>query len=54
MSFVADRKRAESMIKDNATAFYEAENMLLGSKDKSLNSKHSWFKKLFASIKNQG
>ena len=30
MSFVGDKKRVESMLKDNATAFLEAENMLFG------------------------
>ena len=32
MSFVGDKKRVESMLKDNATTFLEAENMLFGLK----------------------
>ena len=32
MSFVGDNKRVESMLKDNATTFLEAENMLFGVK----------------------
>ena len=55
--FDGDRKWAESMLKDNATAFSEEENMLFGSKyeelvAKYLSSKNS-SKELFGSIKNQ-
>ena len=32
MSFVGGKKRVESMLKDNATTFLEAENMLFGLK----------------------
>ena len=58
MSFVGDKKRVESMLKDNATAFWDAGNMLFGSKYeelvvKSLSSKNK-SKELFGSIKNQG
>ena len=58
MSFVGDKKRIDSMLKDNTTAFSEAENMLFGSKYeelmlKTLNSKNR-SKELFGSIKNQG
>ena len=58
MSFVGDKKRVESMLKDNATAFSDACNMLFGSKyeelvAKSLSSKNK-SKELFGSIKNQG
>ena len=58
MSFVGDKKRVESMLKDNATAFSDAGNMLFGSKyeelvAKSLSSKNK-SKELFGSIKNQG
>ena len=58
MSFVVDKKRVESMLKDNATAFSDAGNMLFGSKyeelvAKSLSSKNK-SKELFGSIKNQG
>ena len=59
MSFVGDKKIAESMLKDNATVFSETENMLRGPKYEALvarylSSKLSWFKKLFGFIKNQG
>ena len=45
MSFVGDKKRIDSMLKDSTTAFSEAENMLFGSKYeelmlKTLNSKN--------------
>ena len=58
MAFVGDKKRVESMFKDNATAFSNAESMLLWPKDeelvvKSLSSKNR-SKELFGSIKNQG
>ena len=58
MSFVGDKKIAESMLKDNATVFSETENMLRGPKYEALvarylSSKRSWFKKLFGFIKNQ-
>ena len=58
MSFVGDKKRVESMLKDNATAFSDAGNMLFESKyeelvAKSLSSKNR-SKELFGSIKNQG
>ena len=36
MPVVGDKKRAESMLKDNAAAFSEAENMLFGSKYEEL------------------
>ena len=57
MSFVGDKKRVESMLKDNATAFSDAGNMLFRSKyeelvEKSLSSKNR-SKELFGSIKNQ-
>ena len=39
MSFVGDTKRIESMLKDNATAFSDAGNMLFGSKYKELVAK---------------
>ena len=57
MSFVGDKKRVESMLKDNATAFLDAGNMLFGSKyeelvKKSLSSKNR-SKELFDSVKNQ-
>ena len=58
MSFVGDTKRIESMLKDNATAFSDAGNMLFGPKyeelvAKFLSSKNK-SKELFGSIKNQG
>ena len=58
MTFIGDKKRAESMLKDNVSAFLNAENMLFGSKyeelvAKSLSSKNK-SKELFGSIKNQG
>ena len=58
MSFVGDKKRIDSTLKDGTTAFSEAENMLFGSKYeelmlKSLSSKNR-SKELFGSIKNQG
>ena len=48
MSFIADKKRAESILKDNATALSEAQNMLFGPKyeelvAKSLSSKMELF-----------
>ena len=54
MSFVGDKKRVESMLKDNATVFSNAENMLFGPKyeelvAKSLSSK-TRSKELFGSI----
>ena len=57
MFFVGDKKRVESMLKDNAKAFSDAGNMLFGSKydelmAKSLSSKNR-SKELFGSIKNQ-
>ena len=57
MSFVGDKKRVESMLKDNATAFSDAGNMLFRSKyeelvEKSLSSRNR-SKELFGSIKNQ-
>ena len=30
MSFIGDKKRVESVLKDNATAFLDAVNMLFG------------------------
>ena len=58
MAFVGDKKKVESMLKASATAFSEAENMLLGPRyvelvAKSLSSKNR-SKELFGSIKNQG
>ena len=58
MAFVGDKKKVESMLKASATAFSEAENMLLGSRyvelvAKSLSSKNR-SKELFGSINNQG
>ena len=58
MFFAGDKKRVESMLKDNATRFSDAGNMLLGSKydelvAKSLSSKNR-SKELLGSIKNQG
>ena len=58
MFFVGDKKRVESMLKDSATAFTDAENILFGPKyeelvEKSLSSKNR-SKELFGSIKNQG
>ena len=58
MSFVESKKGVESMLKDNATAFSEPENMLFGPKykeliAKSLSSKNR-SKELFGTIKNQG
>ena len=58
ISFIGDKKRVESMLKDNATTFLDAENMLFGPKyeelvAKSLSSKNR-SKELFGSIKNQG
>ena len=58
MSFVEDKKRVEFMLKHNATAFSEANNMLFGPKyeelgAKSLSSKNIC-KELFGSTKNQG
>ena len=58
MSFVGDKKKVQSMLKDNATAFSEAKNMLFRHKykelvAKSLSSKNR-SKELFGSIKNQG
>ena len=58
MFFVGEKKRVESMLKDNATAFSDAGNMLFGSKydelvAKSLSSKNR-SKEVFGSIKNQG
>ena len=35
-SFVGDKKRVESMLKDNSTALSDAENMLFGSKYEEL------------------
>ena len=57
MSFVGDKKRVESMLKDKATAFSYAGNMLFEPKyeelmAKSLSSKNR-SKELFVSIKNQ-
>ena len=57
MSFVRDKKRVEFMLKDNATAFSDAGNMLFEPKyeelmAKSLSSKNR-SKELFVSIKNQ-
>ena len=57
MFFAGDKKRVESMLKDNATRFSDAGNMLLGSKydelvAKSLSSKNR-SKELLGSIKNQ-
>ena len=57
MSFVGDKKRVESMLKDNATAFSDAGNMLFEPKyeelmAKSLSSKNK-SKELFVSIKSQ-
>ena len=54
MTFVGDKKRVESMLKDNATVFSNAENMLFGPKyeelvAKSLSSK-TRSKELFGSI----
>ena len=58
MSFVGDTKRIESMLKDNATAFSGAGNMLFGPKYEELVAKHlsskNRSKELFGSIKNQG
>ena len=58
MSFVRDKKRVDSMLKDNATAFSDAGNMLFGPKYKellvkSLSAKNR-SKELFGSIKNLG
>ena len=58
MSSVGDKKRVESLLKDNATAFSDAKNMLFGPKyeqlvAKSMRSKNK-SKELFGSIKNQG
>ena len=58
MFFVGDEEREDSVLKDNATAVSEAENMLFGSKNeelaaKSLRSKNI-SKELFGSIKNKG
>ena len=58
MSFFEDKKRAESVIKDNAAVFSEAENTLLGPKYEELvanflSSKNK-LKELFGSIRNQG
>ena len=58
MSFVGDKKIIDSMLKDNTTAFSEAENMLFGSKYeelmlKSLSSENR-SKEFFGSIKNKG
>ena len=58
MSFVGNKKRVESMFKDNATAFSDAGNILFWPKyeelvAKSLSSKNR-SKELFGSIKNQG
>ena len=58
MSFIGDKKWIESMLKDNATAFLDAGNMLFGSEyeelvPKSLSSKNR-SKELLGSIKNQG
>ena len=36
MSFVGNKKRAQSMFKDNATTFSDARNMLFGSKYEEL------------------
>ena len=36
MSFVGDKKRVESMLKDSATTFSDAENKLVGSKYEEL------------------
>ena len=57
MFFVGDKKRVESMLKDSATAFTDAENILFGPKyeelvEKSLSSKNR-SKELFGSIKNK-
>ena len=48
MSFIADKKKVESILKDNATAFSDAENMLFGPEyeelvAKSLSSKIELF-----------
>ena len=58
MSFIGDKKRVECMLKNNSTAFLDAENMLFGPKyeelvAKSLSSKNR-SKELFGSIKTQG
>ena len=57
MSFVGDKKRVESMLKDNATAFSDAGNMLFEPTyeelmAKSLSSRNK-SKELFVSIKSQ-
>ena len=57
MSYLRDKERVESVLKDNTTAFSDAANMLFGSKyeelvAKSLSSKNR-SKELFGSIKNQ-
>ena len=58
MPFVGNKKRAQSMLKDNATTLSDAGNMLFGSKYeelvvKDLSSKIDQ-KSSFGSIKNQG
>ena len=57
ISFVGDNKRVESMIKDNAPVFSDAENMLFGPKYEELVAKSislkSRSKELFGSIKDQ-
>ena len=57
MSLVGDTKRIESMLKDSATAFSDAGNMLFGPKYEELVAKHlsskNRSKELFGSIKNQ-
>ena len=58
MPFVRDKKRVDSMLKDNATAFSDAGNMLFGPNYKellvkSLSAKNR-SKELFGSIKNLG
>ena len=57
MFFVGDKKRVKFMLKESATAFSDAENMLFGPKyeemvAKSLSSKNR-SKEFFRSIKNQ-
>ena len=57
MSFVGDNKRVESMLKDNAPVFSDAESMLFGPKDEELVAKSlslkSRSKELFGSTKDQ-
>ena len=47
MSFVGDKKRVESMTKDNATEFSDAENMLFGPKYKELVAKSLMSKNIY-------